>query len=132
MTIEEKKEYLQGYGAAVQRAGRLNAYLEELEELKEDVNRLKHFLLCTDALSRHMEQIKAFEIKIRQSVREPVKICENVAASVNALTDEIEKDILTYRYIKGYTWEQIAEELQYSVTNIHRIHRKALEHFKGE
>ena len=38
--------------------------------------------------------------------------------------------MLSKRYLLMKTWEQIAEEMDYSVVQIHRIHKKALEIFK--
>ena len=37
--------------------------------------------------------------------------------------------VLSKRYILMKTWEQIAEEMEYSLSQVHRIHNKAVELF---
>ena len=44
--------------------------------------------------------------------------------------DEVEKDLLTYRYLKKMSWEKIAVEMDYCIRKVYYLHGKALEHFK--
>jgi len=53
-----------------------------------------------------------------------------IFTDVENLEDETEKAVLTYRYLRGYTWEQICVKMEYSWKQIHRIHGKALKNFK--
>jgi DNA-directed RNA polymerase specialized sigma subunit len=46
------------------------------------------------------------------------------------MEDENEKDVLTYRYLRGMKWEDIAVKMGYSWRRIHYIHSKALENFR--
>lgn len=48
--------------------------------------------------------------------------------SLIATLDGDELEVMKYRYINGLTWEKVCEVMYYGNTNVHRIHRKALEH----
>lgn len=50
---------------------------------------------------------------------------------INQMDSEIEKNILMLKYIKGYTFEQICEYLNYSLRQVYNIHNNALRHFKN-
>ncbi len=45
--------------------------------------------------------------------------------------DKTLREILTKHYAGGQTWEQVAEELNYSVRGVYRLHRKALAAVQG-
>lgn len=45
---------------------------------------------------------------------------------INKIPNEKYKDILERRYLLFQKWEEIAEELNYSVQWIHKLHRRAL------
>lgn len=46
------------------------------------------------------------------------------------MEDEREKDLLTYRYLEGLKWEEVAVRMKYSWRKIHYLHSDALEHFE--
>ena len=54
---------------------------------------------------------------------------ESIKRRIEAMEDEREKDLLTYRYIRGMKWEKICTEMKHSWQHIHRIHAKALKNF---
>ena len=54
---------------------------------------------------------------------------ESIKRRIEAMGDEREKDLLTYRYIRGMKWEKICTEMKHSWQHIHRIHAKALKNF---
>ncbi len=53
---------------------------------------------------------------------------EDVIAQVR---DDTLRTVLTKHYAGGQTWEQAAEELNYSVRGVYRLHRKALAAVQG-
>lgn len=55
-----------------------------------------------------------------------VKICLELYDKIETLEDEQEKRLLKYRYIRGYTWDVIADKMGYSVRQVFNIHSKAL------
>ena len=45
------------------------------------------------------------------------------------MSDETEKELLILKYIKGHTWEEVAELMNYSLRQIYNLHKQALSHF---
>lgn len=54
-----------------------------------------------------------------------VKICLELYDKIENLEDEQEKRLLKYRYIRGYRWEDIADQMGYSTRQIFNIHNLA-------
>lgn len=54
---------------------------------------------------------------------EDIKLAEQF---INSLTDVRQRDILTFRYINGWSWQKIASLMNYERTQIWRIHGVAL------
>lgn len=54
---------------------------------------------------------------------EDVKLAEQL---INGLTDVRQRDILTFRYMNGWSWQKIARLMNYERTQIWRIHGVAL------
>ena len=50
--------------------------------------------------------------------------------AIEEVPDERERQVLTLRYIKGLKWEEIAVEMHVEWAQVHRIHARALGHFK--
>lgn len=72
------------------------------------------------------EKIMDLEREINEEVDHmKCKQAEVEAAIVN-LDSAREREILTYKYIYGYRWENIVEVVNYSKTQIFRLHGSAL------
>lgn len=50
---------------------------------------------------------------------------------INLLEDGNKRVLLMKRYVNMMTWEEIAEDMDYSVMNCHRLHKKALKELGG-
>lgn len=51
---------------------------------------------------------------------------QQIEHAVEQLTDERHKTVIVLRYMSGYTWEKIAQEMHYDVRHIVRLHGAAL------
>ena len=73
-------------------------------------------------------------IELEKKLQQDVNKLKRLKVEINQAIDEVEDIncslLLSKRYIFMRTWEQIAEEMNYSVMQIHRIHKKALSIFK--
>lgn len=133
-----KKEYLkQGYKLK-QEIKSLEHTLEELESNLDDVKAIQY---SKDKLeggplqddTNIIEKIdKIIEVRniIKDKLLELKTFQANLILEILKLNNTDEKNLLQARYIMNLTWEEISKELDYSLTQIHRIHRKALENFK--
>lgn len=134
MTGEQKQEYLLAYEKYQVRSNRLSEQMCEIQSFKTDLEVIRPILL-SGSYSDWLNCIKQCDSFLRQTVKEykrAVEMYTEVYQQIEQMNEgsEIEKEILICRYIRGNTWEQIAEHLSYSITNIHRLHKKALEHFE--
>lgn len=51
---------------------------------------------------------------------------KRIEAAINSLDDPIERALMGYKYIEGYTWENVCVEINYSWRQVHRMHANAL------
>lgn len=131
MTSSEKKEYLLEYKNTKRRIKRIELQIEEIREAKMNpsakTDDMPHAHNITD-LSDYIINLddKLSEIIVLKSKN--AALLEKIYKAVDELEDEVEKDIIIYRYVRGMSWEDIAKEIGYSRKQTDRIHGRALEH----
>lgn len=133
-----KKQYLrQGYKLN-QEIKSLEQTLEELESNLDDVKAIQYSkdkleggpLQDDTNIIEKIDKIIEVENIIKDKLLELKTFQANLILEILKLNNTDEKNLLQARYIMNLTWEEISKELDYSLTQIHRIHRKALENFK--
>ena len=133
-----KKQYLkQGYKLK-QEIKSLEQTLEELESNLDDVKAIQYSkdkleggpLQDDTNIIEKIDKIIEVENIIKDKLLELKTFQANLILEILKLNNTDEKNLLQARYIMNLTWEEISKELDYSLTQIHRIHRKALENFK--
>lgn len=77
-------------------------------------------------LSDYAAKLDELEKKLIKARHERIVIYTDIFDILENVENESYKELLAYRYLRGYTWERIADEMKYSVAQIHRIHNKAL------
>ena len=80
----------------------------------------------TDIIAEIDELTRALHIKMSQSL----VIQERIENVIDKLDNPIERALLRYRYILGYTWEEVCVAMNYSWKQIHRLHSKSLMNLK--
>ena len=133
-----KKQYLkQGYKLK-QEIKSLEQTLEELESNLDDVKAIQYSkdkleggpLQDDTNIIEKIDKIIEVENIVKEKLLELKTFQANLILEILKLNNTDEKNLLQARYIMNLTWEEISKELDYSLTQIHRIHRKALENFK--
>lgn len=133
-----KKQYLrQGYKLK-QEIKSLEQTLKELESNLDDVKAIQYSkdklqggpLQDDTNIIEKIDKIIEVENIIKDKLLELKTFQANLILEILKLNNTDEKNLLQARYIMNLTWEEISKELDYSLTQIHRIHRKALENFK--
>lgn len=131
---EKKKLFLKSYLRDKQAVRRIEEQLAELRLSKlypgmsmgdgmphgSDMRDLSDYAAKVDELERELVRKRYDRI---QSFR-------NVQESIEGIEDETEKDLLTYRYLRGMKWEEIAVKMGYTWRHTIRVHGHALENFK--
>lgn len=72
------------------------------------------------------DELVDLDLFIRQRVSQSIAIRLEITTAINELEDWRYRDILQYRYINGFTWEQIAYLIHYSYVQTTRLHGAAL------
>ena len=129
-----KKEYLRKY----LEAKRMQEVLErEIDELRLDrmipgspaQDGMPHGSGGGD-LSGYVARLDELDRKLRAQMYKKIQLRAEITEKIDAMSDETESLLLRLRYIHGLKWEEVAVKMDYSWRAVHKIHSKALEHFK--
>lgn len=132
---ELKKMYLQRYRISKQREQEL---LDELNTLEgrfilpsKVIDDMPHGGAGDQDLSEFAAQYDAICRKIKEQYRKSIRIYEQISDAIEAMEGgEGLKTLLRYRYISGYSWEQVAVNMHYSYRRVTQLHGLALEAFR--
>jgi DNA-directed RNA polymerase specialized sigma subunit len=132
MELEIKKEYLQSYLPKIKAAKGLEEEIEQFRQAKMNpcaiIDNMPHRNKRHD-LSDYMVALDELINKLIKARYERIKVYMDIFNRIELLEDETEKELLKFRYLKGMQWDHICIELGFEWAQIHRIHRRALEHF---
>lgn len=130
---EIKKEYLLGFQKISRQLARLENELAEIRLNKYCPSCISdgmpHASGCSD-LSSYIAKVDELEKKILKKRYKRLQKQQKIRTRIERMEDENEKDVLTYRYLRGMKWEDIAVKMNIGYRHILRIHGKALENFK--
>ena len=77
-----------------------------------------------------IEQIEEWELQLSAKIEEQLKIRKEIERTISLVGNQDYQTLLRMRYIMGYIWERIAEEMHYGSKWIFKMHRKALDAFE--
>ena len=130
MDQQEKRNFLQQYGAAELEEKRLD---REVERWKTRTARTgADYQLVRSAGEDNPElaqAVRQIANLTRDLIRQRSKLTalrQSIGAAIDSVSDDRLKELLRLRYIDGMTWEKIAEQMNYSCMQINRLHSKAL------
>ncbi|MCD8211792.1 MAG: DUF1492 domain-containing protein [Oscillospiraceae bacterium] len=75
-----------------------------------------------------IERVMELEESIDRETDRLVDLRRQIRQVISGLNDPDEQLVLEYRYIHGFTWEQIGDTLNAASRTVRRWHRNALEH----
>ena len=76
-------------------------------------------------------KIVELEREINRKIDRLVDLKAVACHLLEALTDDRERDVLTLRYLNGYTWGEVARHVYYGRTQVWRLHRSAIDHIQS-
>lgn len=130
---DKKKQFLRGYRRHVKRIKRIESEINEIRSMKmyPSVNNdgMPHGSNQGD-LSGYASELQQKEIELYEEGIEQVQTYNKIAHRIQLLESEDEKDVLFYRYIKGMSWWEIAQAMDYSERWIYELHGRALKKLK--
>lgn len=132
METEKKKAYLQQYKNLKKQCQRLEEEWRYLQREEEEFCSSMVWIGEEEAFRQWKKQMEDLKQEIIRQRYERIHIYEEIRKQIEGLKDETEREVLTYRYLCGFTWEEIAERMHYTFQHVHRIHREALTKFRYE
>lgn len=129
MELEQKKLYLDQYQTLKSQCQCLE---EEWKILQKEEECYPNMLWKgkEEKFEQWEKEFTALKQQIINQRYERIRIYREIRREIEAMENETEREVLTYRYLCGFTWEEIAERMHYSFQHIHRIHKKALTNFR--
>jgi DNA-directed RNA polymerase specialized sigma subunit len=73
-----------------------------------------------------IEKIMKIDAEINNEIDEYIQVKTEVKSAISSITNELYREVLERKYIKGETFEQIAVEMNYTYRNVCYLHGKAL------
>jgi len=125
------KEYL---GQAYRLDQRINSKLEQLASLNDLANKVtttltgmpknpnRNLSLVADAVAKIVD----LQAEINCDIDLLVDLKCDMVRIIKSVGNAEYQTLLELRYLCFKTWEQIAVDMNYSIDNVYRIHRKAL------
>lgn len=122
MTLNEKKKQLENYRIEIKELERFNKEYETLVKLNSIVGNGN-----TNYEDAARKEISDEKIRLCRMVSRLIKDKRYIEDKIDSLDNGTYALLLKYRYIDGYSWEDITELLDYSWRNVHYMHNKALD-----
>ena len=126
------KTFLKRYRAALYRQASLIRSLNALRDRQTNCTvKLKAIQVQSGGfvMDRMAEEVvRAMELEdlILEQEREAAKVLAEVLQAINAVPDEMQRTILTLRYVEGLDWLNIQERIGYERTQTLVLHGRAL------
>ena len=130
---EKKKKFLWSYQDSKCKMIRMDEQLKELEENKLSIRVMSDGMSHGSGKSDLSGYASKHDEIERDIIRErylSVKRFVLVRKAIEAMENEKEKNILTYRYLRDYDWDEIAKKTGYCLQWVHKLHARGLGHFK--
>ena len=109
---------------------RIDSLLQQRQEVYDRLTKITAALDSESVSStkdpHKFDELADLDVFIRQRVSQSMSIRLEITEAIEELEDWRHRDILTYRYINGYTWEQVADIIHMSVRHVTRLHGDAL------
>ena len=122
---DRKKTYLRAYRKHGKRIKRIESEIEEIRNMKmypSSINNgMPHGSNQSD-LSSYAVALQEREDELYQEGVKQVQTYKDIEYRINKLENQDERDVMFYKYIKGFTWWQIAQLMEYSESWIYELH----------
>lgn len=130
---DRKKRYLRAYRKHGKRIKRIESEIEEIRNMKmypSSINNgMPHGSNQSD-LSSYAVALQEREDELYQEGVKQVQTYKDIEYRINKLENQDERDVMFYKYIKGFTWWQIAQLMEYSESWIYELHGRALKNIQ--
>ena len=130
---DRKKTYLRAYRKHGKRIKRIESEIEEIRNMKmypsSNNDGMPHGSNQSD-LSSYAAALQEREDELYQEGVKQVQTYKDIEYRINKLENQDERDVMFYKYIKGFTWWQIAQLMEYGESWIYELHGRALKNIQ--
>ena len=130
---DRKKTYLRAYRKHGKRIKRIESEIEEIRNMKmypsSNNDGMPHGSNQSD-LSSYAAALQEREDELYQEGVKQVQTYKDIEYRINKLENQDERDVMFYKYIKGFAWWQIAQLMEYSESWIYELHGRALKNIQ--
>ena len=126
------KTYLKRYRAALYRQQSLMRSLAALQDrqtnctVKLNAIQVSSGGFVRDRMAEEIVRAMELEEQIQEQERIAAAVLKEVWDAINAVPDEMQKTVLTLRYVEGLDWIQIQDRIGYERTQTLVLHGRAL------
>lgn len=111
---------------------RLERQIEEIETriqgLRVDYSKVKvQTSPNNDKIIEALDELNKLHREAVDKQAEQVSTMQEILKIIDGINDALLRDIMQQRYIEGRSWEEIAQEKNYSWRHIQRLHKEAKE-----
>lgn len=114
---------------------RINSKLEQVESLNGLATKVSSTLTgmpknpnrATSTMADSVSKIIDLQAEINDDIDRLVDLKREMVAVIKAVANTECQTLLELRYLCFKTWEQIAVEMNYTVRNVHLLHKEALQ-----
>lgn len=130
MTNREKKAVLRSYRMIDRQIKSYDDQINELTALirAPEIDGMPRGSSAADPVAGYVEKREHLFRLIDEAIDEKAAALRRIRKEINKLSQQ-EETLLTLRYIDGFTFERVAEEMCYSWRHTLRLHGQALAHF---
>ena len=131
ISIDQKKQYLKSYRSTLWNIQLLEDEIQMFQSFSNTPSYIIHPVYGTQTFTDYTSyrtQIDTQITRLQAKRLESIRYYQEILQCISANEDPTEQTLLRLKYIHGNTLESIAETLNYSLRQIHNIHRHALEH----
>lgn len=126
------KTYLKRYRAALYRQQSLMRSLAALQDrqtnctVKLNAIQVSSGGFVRDRMAEEIVRAMELEDQILEQERIAAAVLKEVLTAIDAVPDEMQKTVLTLRYVEGLDWFKISEAINYEISNTYILHGRAL------
>lgn len=131
ISIDQKKQYLKSYRSTLWNIQLLEDEIQMFQSFSNTPSYIIHPVYGTQTFTDYTSyrtQIDTQITRLQAKRLESIRYYQEILQCISAIEDPTEQTLLRLKYIHGNTLESIAETPNYSLRQIHNIHRHALEH----
>ena len=126
------KTYLKRYRACIYRVKSLERAIDEATARATSISvRLKPISVqngnaAYDQMAEEVCRIADITVELREEAEKAWEVLAEVLKAIDSVQDEMQKTVLTLRYIEGLGWNEIQEKIHYERTQTLVLHGRAL------